>query len=232
MIAPDDTTFEYLEGRPARAGGLRRRGRRAGASCRPTTARASTPRSTVDAAALSPQVTWGTNPGDGRRRSPTRVPEPRRPSGDERALAYMGLEPGTPMQDIRARPRLHRLLHELAHRRPARGRRDRRGPHGRRRASTRWSCPGSAAGEARRPRPRGSTRSSAPPASTGARAGCSMCLGMNPDILQPGRALRLDLEPQLRGPPGPRRAHAPRVSPQMAAAAAIEGHFVDIREWS
>ena len=43
-------------------------------------------------------------------------------------------------------------------------------------------------------------------------AGCSMCLGMNPDILQPGRALRLDLEPQLRGPPGPRRAHPPRVS--------------------
>ena len=41
-------------------------------------------------------------------------------------------------------------------------------------------------------------------------AGCSMCLGMNPDILQPGRALRLDLEPQLRGPPGPGRPHPPR----------------------
>ena len=43
-------------------------------------------------------------------------------------------------------------------------------------------------------------------------AGCSMCLGMNPDILAPGRALRLDLQPQLRGPPGPRRAHAPDVA--------------------
>ncbi len=41
-------------------------------------------------------------------------------------------------------------------------------------------------------------------------AGCSMCLGMNPDIAAAGRALRLDLEPQLRGPPGPRRAHPPR----------------------
>ena len=43
-------------------------------------------------------------------------------------------------------------------------------------------------------------------------AGCSMCLGMNPDILEPGRALRLDLEPQLRGPPGPRRPHPPRLA--------------------
>ena len=43
-------------------------------------------------------------------------------------------------------------------------------------------------------------------------AGCSMCLGMNPDIARPGGAVRLDVEPQLRGPPGPRRAHAPGVS--------------------
>ena len=58
-----------------------------------------------------------------------------------------------------------------------------------------------------------------------------MCLGMNPDQLKPRRALRLDLEPQLRGPPGLRgRTHL--VSPAMAAAAAIAGHFVDIREWN
>ena len=61
--------------------------------------------------------------------------------------------------------------------------------------------------------------------------GCSMCLGMNPDQLKPRPALRLDLEPQLRGPPGTRgRTHL--VSPIMAAAAAIEGHFVDIRSWA
>ncbi len=58
--------------------------------------------------------------------------------------------------------------------------------------------------------------------------GCSMCLGMNPDILAPRRALRLHLQPQLRRPPGPRRPH-PLVSPAMAAAAAITGHFTDIR---
>ena len=60
-------------------------------------------------------------------------------------------------------------------------------------------------------------------------AGCSMCLGMNPDILAPGRALRLDLEPQLRGPPG-RGGRTHLVSPEMAAAAAIAGHFTDVRE--
>ena len=61
-------------------------------------------------------------------------------------------------------------------------------------------------------------------------AGCSMCLAMNPDQLAPGRALRLDLEPQLRGPPGPRRPHPPAVSPAMAAAAAITGRLTDVRE--
>ena len=63
-------------------------------------------------------------------------------------------------------------------------------------------------------------------------AGCSMCLGMNPDIARAGRALRLDLEPQLRGPAGPRRRARTSSRPQMAAAAAIAGHFVDIRDWS
>jgi len=60
--------------------------------------------------------------------------------------------------------------------------------------------------------------------------GCSMCLAMIPTNSMPRRALRLDLEPQLRRPPGLQRPHAP-LSPAMAAAAAIAGHFVDIREW-
>ena len=72
----------------------------AGASCRPTTARRSTREIDVDAGALSPLVTWGTNPGDGRARHRARCPS-RSGDGDERALKYMGLEAGTPMQDIR-----------------------------------------------------------------------------------------------------------------------------------
>ena len=60
--------------------------------------------------------------------------------------------------------------------------------------------------------------------------GCSMCLAMNPDKLDAGRTLRLDLEPQFRRPPGLQGPH-PSGSPAMAAAAAIAGHFVDVREW-
>ena len=56
-----------------------------------------------------------------------------------------------------------------------------------------------------------------------------MCLGMNPDILAAGRALRVHVEPQLRGPPGPRRAHPPG-QPGDGRRAAVAGHFVDVRE--
>ena len=82
----------------------------------------------------------GDEPGDGRAGHRTRCPSPTR-EGDERALEYMALEPGTPIAGDRARPRLHRLVHELADRRPARRRRGRRGPQGRDRPSRRWSCP-------------------------------------------------------------------------------------------
>ena len=62
------------------------------------------------------------------------------------------------------------------------------------------------------------------------RAGCSMCLGMNPDVLQPGRALRLDLEPQLRGPAGSGRADAPRLARRWPPPPRSTGRFADVRE--
>ena len=98
MIAPDDTTFEWIEGRDGGAGaGLRRR---RGVLARPATDEGSTfdREIVVDAGALSPKVTWGTNPG---MVVPVteKVPEPG-DEGDERALEYMALEPGTPMMDI------------------------------------------------------------------------------------------------------------------------------------
>src|SRR4029450_12329250 len=61
-------------------------------------------------------------------------------------------------------------------------------------------------------------------------AGCSMCLGMNPDILQPGERCASTSNRNFEGGQG-RGGRTHLVSPQMAAAAAIEGHFVDIREW-
>ena len=63
------------------------------------------------------------------------------------------------------------------------------------------------------------------------KAGCSMCLGMNPDILQPGERCASTSNRNFEGRQG-RGGRTHLVSPQMAAAAAIEGHFVDIREWS
>jgi 3-isopropylmalate/(R)-2-methylmalate dehydratase large subunit len=62
-------------------------------------------------------------------------------------------------------------------------------------------------------------------------AGCSMCLGMNPDILQPGERCASTSNRNFEGRQG-RGGRTHLVSPQMAAAAAIEGHFVDIRSWS
>ena len=88
---------------------------------------------------LSPQVTWGTTPGMVTDVTAA-VPEPR-DEGEQRALEYMALDAGTPIQEIRARPRVHRLVHELAHRRPARGRRGGARPPRGRRPSTRWWCP-------------------------------------------------------------------------------------------
>ena len=130
----------------------------------------------------------------------------------------------------RAGPRLHRLVHEQPHRRPARRRRGRARAQGRVDASARWSCRAPRRSRPR-PRPRASTRSSARRASTGARAGCSMCLGMNPDTLAPGERCASTSNRNFEGRQG-RGGRTHLVSPQMAAAAAIEGRFVDIREWS
>ena len=104
LIAPDDTTFEYLAGPRARAAGRRPGTPRssAGGRCRPTTARPSTSSIAIDASALEPMVTYGTNPGMG---MPISAQRPR-PGGRrataarralERALDYMDLRPGQPI---------------------------------------------------------------------------------------------------------------------------------------
>ena len=162
MIAPDDTTFEWVEGREAAPDPLPVDEWR---ELRTDDGAEFDTEVEVDASELSPQVTWGTTPGMVTDVTGA-VPEPRN-EGEERALEYMALAAGTPMEEIRARPRLHRLLHQLAHRRPSRGCRGRaRAPRGR--VGGRDGRAGLAAGQGRRPRPRVSTMSSAPPASTGA----------------------------------------------------------------
>ena len=215
MIAPDDTTFAYLEGgpalRPEQSGNA---GSTSGVDSPPTRMRPTTPRSRSTSESSSRRSPGGRTPGwsrpwTGAVPDPDAIDDPDDRAATERALAYMDLEPGTPIREIHldrvfigscTNARIEDLrVVAAARRRPTRppvGARDGRARIGRRAASGRG-------GGAR------------PPSSRRAgfewrRAGCSMCLGMNPDIARPRRALRFDVEPELRGPPGPRRPHPPR----------------------
>ena len=140
MIAPDDTTFAYMEGRPGVPADFaeaveRWRGLASdqGATFDTTVV--------VDVPALAPQVSWGTNPGQVAPITGA-VPEPADES-DERALTYMDLRPGTPMSEIARRPGVPGLVHERPHRGSPRCRRDRARPAGWRRRVQAMVVPGS-----------------------------------------------------------------------------------------
>ena len=157
-----------------------------------------------------------------------RVPEPRS-TGDERALEYMALEPGTPMTDIR----LDRVFigsctnSRIGDLRAAASMID-----GRRVASgvEAMVVPGSQQVKAQA-EAEGLDEVFRAAGFDWRAAGCSMCLGMNPDVAAPGERVASTSNRNFEGRQG-RGARSHLVSPQMAAAAAIEGHFVDIREWS
>ena len=172
MIAPDETTFDYVRGRPGApedfdAAVARWR------SCRPRTGASFDQEIDVDAAAISPMVTWGTNPGMVVQVTDT-VPDPAamesagRPRIGRTRPRLHG--PDGEHADDRDRPGtgLHRLLHQQPHRGPARGRRGGRRPQGREHGPG-DGRPRLPAGRRRPPRPRASTTSSAAPASNGAR---------------------------------------------------------------
>jgi 3-isopropylmalate/(R)-2-methylmalate dehydratase large subunit len=226
MIAPDETTFEYLEGRP----GLPQDFDAAVERWRElrTDDDATFDRDiTVDVDAISPQVTWGTNPemvvgvADA-------VPEPQ-DDGDERALHYMGLEPGTPMVEIE----LDRVfIGSCTNSRIGDLRAAAALVEGRKVASSvnAMVVPGSQP-VALQAEAEGLDDVFRAAGFDWRSAGCSMCLGMNPDILQPGERCASTSNRNFEGRQG-RGGRTHLVSPQMAAAAAIEGHFVDIREWS
>ena len=166
---------------------------------------------TLDAAAIKPQVTWGTSPEmvdtiDGRVPDPARIEDPQRRKSVERALQYMGLQPNTPISEIRidkvfigsctnSRIEDLRAAAEVV--------------KGRRVAANvklAMVVPGSGLVK-RQAEAEGLDRVFNAAGFEWREPGCSMCLAMNDDRLEPGRALRLDLQPQLRRAPGRGRAH-------------------------
>jgi 3-isopropylmalate/(R)-2-methylmalate dehydratase large subunit len=238
MIAPDETTFAWFTesqrpGAPSSGGELER----AIAAWRelPTEQGAEFDREVaIDAGAISPQVTWGTNPGMVRAVT-ERVPAPEEfdapadREATERALAYMDLQPGTPIERI-ALDRVFigsctnsRIGDLRAAADVVRGRRVAPGVGA-------MVVPGSQ--QVRKQAEAEGLHEVFREAGFDWRvAGCSMCLGMNPDILAPGERCASTSNRNFEGRQG-RGGRTHLVSPQMAAAAAIEGHFVDIRNWS
>jgi 3-isopropylmalate/(R)-2-methylmalate dehydratase large subunit len=226
MVAPDDKTFEWVRGRVAAPEDFdaavdewRKLRTDPGAGFDREI--------TVDAGALSPLVTWGTTPA---MVAPVTdaVPDPRS-EGDERALRYMGLEAGTPVQEIR----LDRVfIGSCTNSRIGDLRAAAAVVKGRRVASTvnAMVVPGSQQVRAQA-EAEGLDEVFRAAGFDWRTAGCSMCLGMNPDILQPGERCASTSNRNFEGRQG-RGGRTHLVSPQMAAAAAIEGRFVDIREWS
>ena len=183
---------------------------------------------TVDASARLARRHVGHQPRPGRRRSPTRCPTPSSET-DERSLVYMGLEAGTPMLELK----LDRVfIGSCTNSRIGDLRAAAAMIKGRKVASTvsAMVVPGSQQ-VAKQAESEGLDEIFRAAGFDWRTAGCSMCLGMNPDILEPGERCASTSNRNFEGRQG-RGGRTHLVSPQMAAAAAIEGHFVDIREWS
>jgi 3-isopropylmalate/(R)-2-methylmalate dehydratase large subunit len=233
MIAPDETTFEWVRGRdaaPRDFDAAVERWRRL-----PTDAGASFDTELeIDAAGISPMVTWGTNPGmvvevTDSVPDPAAMESPADRESAERALTYMALEPGTPMTEVKpervfigscTNSRIEDLREAAA---VVDGRRVARSVRA-------MVVPGSQRVKATAEE-EGLHEVFRAAGFEWREAGCSMCLGMNPDILIEGERCASTSNRNFEGRQGKGgRTHL--VSPKMAAAAAIEGHFVDIRDWS
>ena len=226
MIAPDDTTFEWVEGRPGAPEDFDAALTRWRAL--PTDEGASFDAEVeVDATAVSPMVTWGTNPGQVIQVTEA-VPEPS-DEVEERALRYMDLLPGTPMQEI---PLERVFIGSCTNSRVQDLREAAAVVEGRKVAGSvnAMVVPGSAKVK-EQAESEGLDEVFRAAGFDWRSAGCSMCLGMNPDILSEGERCASTSNRNFEGRQGKGgRTHL--VSPQMAAAAAIEGHFVDIRSYA
>jgi 3-isopropylmalate/(R)-2-methylmalate dehydratase large subunit len=224
MIAPDDTTFAHFEGRPGAPADLaaaveRWRGYASdeGATYDDTV--------TVDLANVVPQVSWGTNPAQVAPITGV-VPEPAG-EADERALRYMDLRPGTPLAEI-AVDRV--FLGSCTNSRIEDLRAAAAVIDGRRVAPSvrAMVVPGSMQVKAQAER-EGLDAIFRDAGFEWRGAGCSMCLGMNPDILAPGERCASTSNRNFEGRQG-RGGRTHLMSPAMAAAAAVTGRLTDVRE--
>jgi 3-isopropylmalate/(R)-2-methylmalate dehydratase large subunit len=233
MVAPDETTFDYIRGKPGAPSDFDAAVERW--SELPSDEGASFDTEIeIDAAALSPMVTWGTTPGmvvqvTDEVPDPTAMDSPADREAAERALAYMDLAAGTPMTEI-ALDRI--FIGSCTNSRISDLREAASIVDGRKIASSLRGMvvPGSQQVKAEAEE-EGLDEVFRSAGFEWRESGCSACLGMNPDILQPGERCASTSNRNFEGRQGAGgRTHL--VSPKMAAAAAVEGHFVDIRDWS
>jgi 3-isopropylmalate/(R)-2-methylmalate dehydratase large subunit len=237
MIAPDGTTFAWFseQERPgAPKGGELDAAIERWRELRTDDGAAFDQEIVIDASSISPQVTWGTNPGmvravTERVPAPEEFDSPADREATERALHYMALEPGTPIEQI-AIDRV--FIGSCTNSRIGDLRAAAEVVTGRKVASgvDAMVVPGSQQVKAQA-EAEGLDQIFREAGFDWRIAGCSMCLGMNPDILQPGERCASTSNRNFEGRQG-RGGRTHLVSPQMAAAAAIEGRFVDIRNWS
>ncbi|HSB75621.1 MAG TPA: 3-isopropylmalate dehydratase large subunit [Terriglobales bacterium] len=234
MVAPDETTFAYLRGRRFAPQGSAWDEAVSYWKGLPSDPGARFDRVVeIEASTLAPAVTWGTSPGmvvpvTERIPDPQRFPSEAERSAAMRALEYMGLQAGTPMQDVPVNRVFigsctnARLEDLRAAARVARGHKVSSKVHA-------MVVPGSQAVKQAAEKEK-LDQVFRQAGFEWRESGCSMCLGMNPDILQPLERCASTSNRNFEGRQGTRgRTHL--VSPAMAAAAAIAGHFVDIRNW-
>ncbi len=235
LVAVDDKTIEYLRGRPyAPAQGLWDRAVAAWRSLHSDPDAVFDREIVIDAGAIVPQVTWGTSPEmvvgiDGRVPDPAHEADATRRTSMLGALEYMGLVPGTPMQEIaidkvfigsctNSRIEDLRVAAEVVRGRRVAG-------------SVRLAMVVPGSGPVRDQAEReGLDRIFTAAGFEWREPGCSMCLAMNADRLEPGEHCASTSNRNFEGRQGAGgRTHL--VSPAMAAAAGIAGHFVDVRSW-
>jgi 3-isopropylmalate/(R)-2-methylmalate dehydratase large subunit len=230
MVAPDETTFAYLEGRPyAPRGELWNRALEYWKTVPSDPGARFDAEVELDGRELAPMVTWGTSPQEalpisGRIPDPGEVRDPARRGAVERMLAYMGLVSGMPIAEVRVdrvfigsctNSRLEDLRAAAA---VARGRRA---------VVPAWVVPGSGLVK-RAAEAEGLDRVFRAAGFEWREAGCSMCVGMNGDTGRPGERIASTSNRNFEGRQGQGvRTHL--VSPAMAAAAAVTGRFTDVR---